>query len=101
LNLILLVAALAFAAPRAVHAEASLVVEADTGKVAAGGQCDDALVSGIRDQDHDRLRRAEGRQGRRLTLESMLTVSPVAASQSPSKWVSGPACRSPSKTRWQ
>jgi D-alanyl-D-alanine carboxypeptidase len=33
LNLILLVAALALVAPRAVHAEALLVVEADTGKV--------------------------------------------------------------------
>src|SRR5436190_13057197 len=85
LNLILLVAALALAAPRIAHAEALLVVEADTGKVL---QADNATypwypasVTKIMTAYVALKAVKEGR----LSLDTLLTVSPVAASQSPSK----------------
>jgi len=85
LNLILLVAALALVSPRAVHAEALLVVEADTGKVL---QADNATypwypasVTKIMTAYVALKAVKEGR----LSLDTLLTVSPVAASQSPSK----------------
>jgi D-alanyl-D-alanine carboxypeptidase len=85
LNLILLVAALALAAPRAVHAEALLVVEADTGKVL---QADNATMpwypASVTKIMTAYVTLKAVKEGR-LTLESLLTVSPVAASQSPSK----------------
>ena len=85
LNLILLVAALAFASPRAVHAEAWLVVEADTGKVL---QADNATMpwypASVTKIMTAYVTLKAVKEGR-LTLESTLTVSPVAASQSPSK----------------
>lgn len=85
LNLILLVAALALISPRAVHAEALLVVEADTGKVL---QADNATVpwypASVTKMMTAYVTLKAVKEGR-LTLESLLTVSPVAASQSPSK----------------
>jgi D-alanyl-D-alanine carboxypeptidase len=85
LNLILLVAALALVAPRAVHAEALLVVEADTGKVL---QADNATMpwypASVTKIMTAYVALKAVKEGR-LTLESLLTVSPVAASQSPSK----------------
>lgn len=85
LNLILLVAALVLAAPRAVHAEAWLVVEADTGKVL---QADNATMpwypASVTKIMTAYVTLKAVKEGR-LTLESLLTVSPVAASQSPSK----------------
>jgi D-alanyl-D-alanine carboxypeptidase len=85
LNLILLVAALAFASPRAVHAEAWLVVEADTGKVL---QADNATMpwypASVTKIMTAYVTLKAVKEGR-LTLESLVTVSPVAASQSPSK----------------
>jgi len=85
LNLVLLVAALALAAPRAVHAEALLVVEADTGKVL---QADNATMpwypASVTKIMTAYVTLKAVKEGR-LTLESLLTVSPVAASQSPSK----------------
>ena len=85
LNLILLVAALAFVTPRTVHAEALLVVEADTGKVL---QADNATMpwypASVTKIMTAYVTLKAVKEGR-LTLESMLTVSPVAASQSPSK----------------
>ena len=85
LNLILLVAALAFADPRAVHGEAWLVVEADTGKVL---QADNATMpwypASVTKIMTAYVTLKAVKEGR-LTLESLLTVSPVAASQSPSK----------------
>jgi D-alanyl-D-alanine carboxypeptidase len=85
LNLILLVAALALVAPRTVHGEALLVVEADTGKVL---QADNATypwypasVTKIMTAYVALKAVKEGR----LSLDTLLTVSPVAASQSPSK----------------
>lgn len=85
LNLILLVAALAFASPRALQAEAWLVVEADTGKVL---QADNATMPWY-PASVTKIMTAyvtlKAVKDGRLTLESLLTVSPVAASQSPSK----------------
>lgn len=85
LNLVLLVAALALVGPRAVHAEALLVVEADTGKVL---QADNATMpwypASVTKIMTAYVTLKAVKEGR-LTLESTLTVSPVAASQSPSK----------------
>src|SRR3989441_3693810 len=80
-----LLAALAAVTPRIAHAEALLVVEADTGKVL---QADNATypwypasVTKIMTAYVTLKAVKEGR----LTLDTLLTVSPVAASQSPSK----------------
>jgi D-alanyl-D-alanine carboxypeptidase len=85
LNLILLVAALAFASPRAAQAEAWLVVEADTGKVL---QADNATMpwypASVTKIMTAYVTLKAVKEGR-LTLEQSLVVSPVAASQSPSK----------------
>ena len=84
-NLILLVAALVLAAPRAVQAEAWLVVEADTGKVL---QADNATMpwypASVTKIMTAYVTLKAVKEGR-LALDGMLTVSPVAASQSPSK----------------
>ena len=85
LNLVLLVAALALVAPRTARAEAWLVVEADTGKVL---QADNATMpwypASVTKIMTAYVTLKAVKEGR-LTLESLLAVSPVAASQSPSK----------------
>jgi D-alanyl-D-alanine carboxypeptidase len=85
LNWIFLVAALAVVTPRAVHAEALLVVEADTGKVLQAENATmpwyPASVTKIMTAYVTLKAVKEGR----LSLDTVLTVSPVAASQSPSK----------------
>ena len=85
LKQIAIVAALAVVAPNFAQAEALLVIEADTGKVL---QADNATypwypasVTKIMTAYVTLKAVKEGR----LTLEQTLTVSPVAASQSPSK----------------
>jgi len=83
--MILFVAALALVTPRTVHAEALLVVEADTGKVL---QADNATMpwypASVTKIMTAYVTLKAVKEGR-LTLESLLTVSPVAAAQSPSK----------------
>ena len=78
-------AALAVVAPRAACAEALLVVEADTGKVL---QADNATMpwypASVTKMMTAYVTLKAVKEGR-LTLESLVTVSPVAASQSPSK----------------
>jgi D-alanyl-D-alanine carboxypeptidase len=85
LNWIFLVAACAVVAPRAVHAEALLVVEADTGKVL---QADNATMpwypASVTKIMTAYVTLKAVKEGR-LSLDTVLTVSPVAASQSPSK----------------
>ncbi len=85
LNWIFLVAALAVVTPRAVHAEALLVVEADTGKVL---QADNATMpwypASVTKIMTAYVTLKAVKEGR-LSLDTVLTVSPVAASQSPSK----------------
>jgi D-alanyl-D-alanine carboxypeptidase len=78
-------AALAVVAPRAVHAEALLVVEADTGKVLQAENATypwyPASVTKLMTAYVTLKAVKEGR----ISLDSLLTVSPVAAAQSPSK----------------
>src|SRR4029077_11063601 len=85
LNWIVLAAALIIVAPRIVHAEALLVVEADTGKVLQAENATypwyPASLSKLMTAYVTLKAVKEGR----ITLDSLLTVSPVAAAQSPSK----------------
>jgi D-alanyl-D-alanine carboxypeptidase len=80
-----LVAALAIVAPCVGHAEALLVVEADTGKVL---QADNATYpwypASVTKMMTAYVTLKAIKDGR-MTLDQLLTVSPVAASQSPSK----------------
>jgi len=82
---IAVVAALAILAPRVAQAEALLVVEADTGKVL---QADNATYPWY-PASVTKLMTAyvtlKAVKDGRITLDTLLTVSPVAASQSPSK----------------
>src|SRR5438046_8564381 len=85
LNWIFLVATLAVVMPRAVHAEALLVVEADTGKVL---QADNATMpwypASVTKIMTAYVALKAVKEGR-LSLDTLLTVSPTAAAQSPSK----------------
>jgi D-alanyl-D-alanine carboxypeptidase len=85
LNWIVVVATLAVVAPRVVHAEALLVVEADTGKVL---QADNATYPWY-PASVTKLMTAyvtlKAVKDGRISLDTLLTVSPTAASQSPSK----------------
>ena len=89
LNWIVVVAALAVArcvvAPRTAHAEALLLVEADSGKVL---QADNATVpwypASLSKMMTAYVTLKAVKEGR-ISLDTLLTVSPVAASQSPSK----------------
>lgn len=78
-------AALAVVTPRAVHAEALLVVEADTGKVL---QADNATMpwypASVTKIMTAYVTLKAVKEGR-LSLDTLLTVSPVAAAESPSK----------------
>ena len=84
-NWIVLVAALGVAAPRVVHAEALLVVEADTGKVLEAQNATypwyPASVTKLMTAYVTLKAVKEGR----IALDTLVTVSPVAAAQSPSK----------------
>ncbi|UPJ54566.1 D-alanyl-D-alanine carboxypeptidase [Bradyrhizobium sp. 200] len=85
MNWIFLLAALAVVTPRASHAEALLVVEADTGKVL---QADNATMPWY-PASVTKIMTAyvtlKAVKDGRLSLDTLLTVSPVAASESPSK----------------
>ncbi len=85
LSWIVLVAALAIVVPRVVHAEALLVVEADTGKVL---QADNATYpwypASVTKMMTAYVTLKAVKDGR-ISLDTLLTVSPVAAAQSPSK----------------
>src|SRR5215218_2058379 len=85
LSWIVVVAALAIMTPRAGHTEALLVVEADTGKVL---QAENATYpwypASVTKMMTAYVTLKAVKEGR-LALDSVLTVSPVAASQSPSK----------------
>ncbi|WFU17565.1 D-alanyl-D-alanine carboxypeptidase family protein [Bradyrhizobium sp. CB3481] len=81
----LVVAALAAVTPRAARAEALLLVEADTGKVL---QADNATMPWY-PASVTKIMTAyvtlKAVKDGRLTLDTLLTVSPVAAAESPSK----------------
>jgi D-alanyl-D-alanine carboxypeptidase len=82
---IVVVAALAILAPRVAHAEALLVVEADTGKVLEAQNATypwyPASLSKLMTAYVTLKAIKEGR----ISLDTLLTVSPVAAAQAPSK----------------
>jgi D-alanyl-D-alanine carboxypeptidase len=81
----LVVAAVTVVAPRTAHAEALLLVEADSGKVL---QADNATVpwypASLSKMMTAYVTLKAVKEGR-ISLDTLLTVSPVAASQSPSK----------------
>jgi D-alanyl-D-alanine carboxypeptidase len=85
LNWIVLAAALTIVAPRLANAEALLLIEADSGKVL---QADNATVPWY-PASLSKLMTAyvtlKAVKEGRITLDTLFTVSPVAASQSPSK----------------
>jgi D-alanyl-D-alanine carboxypeptidase len=85
LSSLIILAALVISAPRAVHAEALLVVEADTGKVLQAENATypwyPASVTKLMTAYVTLKAIKEGH----ITLDTVLTVSPVAAAQSPSK----------------
>src|ERR1700678_4481452 len=85
LNWIVLVTALVLAAPRLAHAEALLVIEADTGKVL---QADNATYpwypASVTKLMTAYVTLKAVKEGR-ITLDTLFSVSAVAASQSPSK----------------
>jgi D-alanyl-D-alanine carboxypeptidase len=85
LNWIVVVTALALVTPRIAHAEALLVVEAESGKVLQAENATypwyPASVTKLMTAYVTLKAVKEGR----ITLDTLLTVSPVAASQSPAK----------------
>jgi D-alanyl-D-alanine carboxypeptidase len=85
LSWIVVVAALVIVVPRIVHAEALLVVEADTGKVL---QADNATMpwypASVTKLMTAYVTLKAVKEGR-ITLDTLLTVSPTAASQAPAK----------------
>ena len=85
LSLFLAVAALAFATSRIVHAEALLVVEADSGKVLQAENATYPWYPASVTKIMTAYVTLKAVKDGRLTLDTLLTVSPVAASQSPSK----------------
>src|SRR5258707_1148855 len=82
---LVLAAALAVVAPRAVHAEALLVVEADTGKVLQAENATYPWYPASVTKLMTAYVTLRAVKDGRISLDSLLTVSPVAAAQSPSK----------------
>jgi D-alanyl-D-alanine carboxypeptidase len=82
---LVLAAALAVVAPRAVHAEALLVVEADTGKVLQAENATYPWYPASVTKLMTAYVTLKAVKDGRISLDSLLTVSPVAAAQSPSK----------------
>jgi D-alanyl-D-alanine carboxypeptidase len=85
LNWIVLVAALVLAASRLAHAEALLVVEADTGKVLQAENATYPWYPASVTKLMTAYVTLKAVKERRISLDTLFTVSPVAASQSPSK----------------
>ena len=87
LNALVLVAGLAIAAlaPRIAHAEALLVVEADTGKVLQAENATYPWYPASVTKMMTAYVTLKAVKDGRISLDTLLTVSPTAASQSPSK----------------
>jgi D-alanyl-D-alanine carboxypeptidase len=85
LELILLAAALIMVAPRAGHAEALLVVEADSGKVLEAQNATYPWYPASVTKLMTAYVTLKAVKDGHLTLDTLFTVSPTAASQSPSK----------------
>jgi D-alanyl-D-alanine carboxypeptidase len=82
---LVLAAALAVVAPRIAHAEALLVVEADTGKVLQAENATYPWYPASVTKLMTAYVTLKAVKDGRISLDSLLTVSPVAAAQSPSK----------------
>ena len=80
-----MIAALAILAPRVADAEALLVVEADTGKVLQAENATYPWYPASVTKMMTAYVTLKAVKAGRLALASLLTVSPVAAAQSPSK----------------
>src|SRR2546423_4289385 len=85
LNWIILLAVLVILAPRLAHAEALLVIEADTGKVLQAENATYPWYPASVTKLMTAYVTLRAVKDGRISLDSLLTVSPVAASQSPSK----------------
>jgi D-alanyl-D-alanine carboxypeptidase len=85
LSWIVVVAALGIVAPRLAHAEAHLVIEADTGKVLEAENATYPWYPASVTKLMTAYVTLKAVKDGRMTLDTLLTVSPVAASQSPSK----------------
>jgi len=81
----LVVAAVLAVAPRVVHAEALLVVEADTGKVLQAENATYPWYPASVTKLMTAYVTLKAVKDRRISLDTLLTVSPTAAAQSPSK----------------
>ncbi len=85
LNWILVLAALAVVTPRMAHGEALLVVEADSGKVLQAENATYPWYPASVTKLMTAYVTLKAVKDGRMSLDTLLTVSPVAASQSPSK----------------
>jgi D-alanyl-D-alanine carboxypeptidase len=85
LNWIVIVAALVVAAPRVAHAEALLLVEADTGKVLQAENATYPWYPASVTKLMTAYVTLKAVKDGRISLDTLFTVSPVASAQSPSK----------------
>jgi D-alanyl-D-alanine carboxypeptidase len=85
LNGLFIAAALAFAAPRLAHAEAHLLIEADTGKVLEAENATIPWYPASLSKIMTAYVTLKAVKDGKITLDTLVTVSPLAASQSPSK----------------
>ena len=85
LTCIAFVAALALIAPRPGHAEARLVIEADTGKVLEAENATVPWYPASLSKMMTAYVTLKAVKDGKITLDTLITVSPVAASQAPSK----------------
>jgi D-alanyl-D-alanine carboxypeptidase len=85
LNGLVLAAALAFIAPRLAHAEAHLLIEADTGKVLEAENATIPWYPASVTKIMTAYVTLKAVKDGKITLDTLVTVSPLAASQSPSK----------------
>ncbi len=85
LNAVLLVVAFALIAPRLAHAEARLLIEADSGKVLEAENATVPWHPASLSKIMTAYVTLEAVKQGKITLDTLLTVSPLAASQPPSK----------------
>jgi D-alanyl-D-alanine carboxypeptidase len=83
--LIALLGALALLAPRSAHSEARLVIEADSGKVLEAENATVPWYPASVTKIMTAYVTLQAVKDGKLTLDTLITVSPVAASQSPAK----------------
>jgi D-alanyl-D-alanine carboxypeptidase len=85
LNWIVLIAALTIVAPRLAHAEAHLLIEADSGKVLEAENATIPWYPASVTKMMTAYVTLKAVKDGKITLDTLVTVSPTAASQSPSK----------------